>query len=204
MNIVTVLRSGGIYTPEWVQKLARQLPGHDVYCMTDMDVEGVTCIPLATDLPGWWAKLELFRPDTLSEYGHRWLYVDLDSVIVGKITEDMVPDHWFWMLRDFYRKWGGQSAVMAFSADSPETLNAWARFKAEDHMYRFRGDQDYLEWATGDKFHRLQDHAAGVYLSFKADKVATRPEHPCIISMHGDPKPSDPAAGWAHKHWKES
>lgn len=48
---------------------------------------------------GWWAKIELFRPDITDDL----FYLDLDTVIAGDIRpilED--PPTSFTMLRDFY------------------------------------------------------------------------------------------------------
>lgn len=77
------------YAPHWVQRLrnmvARNLGDHCFVCLSNVDVEGVETIPLVNDWPGWWAKLELFRPKLFPE-GSRVLFIDLDVVIVDDLT----------------------------------------------------------------------------------------------------------------------
>ena len=57
---------GRTYSPEWVRKLKRMVErttkGVRFVCLSNVPVEGVETIPLRDNLPGWWAKIELFRP----------------------------------------------------------------------------------------------------------------------------------------------
>lgn len=106
MKIALVLRSGGDYNASDVQWLVNQLPkGYEIICLTDLKrlhVPGVKVIPLINQWQkcrGWWAKIELFRPDITDDL----FYLDLDTVIAGDIRpilED--PPTSFTMLRDFY------------------------------------------------------------------------------------------------------
>ncbi|KMU44917.1 hypothetical protein SEEN2TTA_06911, partial [Salmonella enterica subsp. enterica serovar Newport str. Pond080-2TTA] len=89
MKIALVLRSGGDFSASDVQWLANQLPpGYEIICLTDvknMLIPGVTCIPLIHKwnfCRGWWAKIELFRPDVEDDL----FFLDLDTVITGDIT----------------------------------------------------------------------------------------------------------------------
>lgn len=79
---------GRTYSPLWVQRLrnmvARHLSGHRFVCLSNVEIEGVETIPLQDSLPGWWSKLELFRPG-LFPGSSRVLYIDLDVVIVGEL-----------------------------------------------------------------------------------------------------------------------
>jgi hypothetical protein len=50
-TIACVLRSGGIYTPEWVHRLKRGIERHAsapprFVCLSDVDVPGVEVLPL--------------------------------------------------------------------------------------------------------------------------------------------------------------
>ena len=76
-TIACVLRSGGDYGPEWVEKLACSAGnvmgyrlGLRFVCLTDMEVPHVECIPLAYGWPGWFSKLELFRPGLFAGETH--------------------------------------------------------------------------------------------------------------------------------------
>jgi hypothetical protein len=87
-TVVTVLRSGGEFKPEHVQAMQRQVmrwapPGTMFKCLSDIDIPGVECLPLRHDWPGWWSKLELFRPDLEDDF----LFTDLDNVIVGPMDD---------------------------------------------------------------------------------------------------------------------
>ena len=93
MIVACVLRSGGIYSPEWVRKLrdgvARQFTvPHRFVCLSDVDVSAI-CerIPLVEDWPGWWSKIELFRSGLFDD---TVLYFDLDTVPVGSL-DAMTP-----------------------------------------------------------------------------------------------------------------
>lgn len=75
------------YTAEWVLRLrsmvARKLDiPHRFVCLTNTEVEGVECIPLERDLPGWWSKIELFGHDL-----GRVLYYDLDTILTESQNE---------------------------------------------------------------------------------------------------------------------
>lgn len=88
MKIALVFRSGGDYNASDVQWLVNQLPkGYEIICLTDLKrlhVPGVKVVPLINQWQkcrGWWAKIELFRPDITDDL----FYLDLDTVIAGDI-----------------------------------------------------------------------------------------------------------------------
>ncbi|STJ68116.1 Uncharacterised protein [Escherichia coli] len=106
MKIALVFRSGGDYNASDVQWLVNQLPkGYEIICLTDLKrlhVPGVKVVPLINQWQkcrGWWAKIELFRPDITDDL----FYLDLDTVIAGDIRPILEnPPTSFTMLRDFY------------------------------------------------------------------------------------------------------
>lgn len=90
-TIACVLKSGGIYTPEWVYALKRGIARHAsdyrFVCLTDAaGLPPVWSVSLAYHWPGWWSKLELFRPGVFED-GERVLYLDLDTLVVGDVGE---------------------------------------------------------------------------------------------------------------------
>lgn len=138
LTVACVLRSGGMYNAVWVRKLrdgfARHLKApHTFVCLSDVPVP-CERIPLETDWPGWWAKIELFRPGL---FPGPVLYCDLDHVCCGPL-DALAGDHdpdtvigW----RDTYRRTGvWASNLMWWHADlsflhadfaaSPEALMA--------------------------------------------------------------------------------
>lgn len=74
---VCVLRSGGDFRPEHVQRLAKQVPG--LVCLSDTPVDGVPVIPLVHAWPKWWSKCELMRPDIPGDL----FYLDLDTLVIN-------------------------------------------------------------------------------------------------------------------------
>jgi hypothetical protein len=73
------------------RQVAEHAPGVDFICLSDIPVPGVDCIPLEYDWPGWWSKLEVFRPDLHGDL----LFTDLDNVILGDLTNILtVRDHY--------------------------------------------------------------------------------------------------------------
>ena len=121
-TVLTVLRSGGEFNAGHVQAMQRQVarwaPAGTMFkCLSDIDIPGVECIPLRHDWPGWWAKLELFRPDLgLGNF----LFTDLDNVIVGPIDDLLNRGHGPHLQR------GGWTALMWL----PEWIrgHVWTQF----------------------------------------------------------------------------
>lgn len=106
LTVACVLKSGGHYDAEYVERLRDGVRNNLIIpyrfvCLSDVDVP-CERIELKYDLPGWWSKMELFRPDIPEDI----LYFDLDTVIVGDLTPltDMTVPR---MLR------GGVSSIMA-------------------------------------------------------------------------------------------
>ena len=78
-----------VYTSEWVLRLQamvrKWLPmEHTFVCLTNVEIPGCNVIPLQHHWPGWWSKLELFRPDLFGKED-RVLYLDLDVVVVASL-----------------------------------------------------------------------------------------------------------------------
>ena len=118
ITVACVLRSGGRYAADWVERLqrgvARHLAAkHRFVCLSDV---AVPCerIPLATDWPGWWAKCELFAPGLFTG---RVLYFDLDTLIVGSLDKIASYPHKFTMAHEFYRPHLLCSTAMAWDGD---------------------------------------------------------------------------------------
>jgi hypothetical protein len=89
LSVACVLKSGGIYDHFHVKRLQMHVARHlripyRFVCLTDVKIDEFTeTVPLIHGWPGWWAKIELFRPDALSG---RVLYLDLDVSVVGDLA----------------------------------------------------------------------------------------------------------------------
>ena len=209
-TIACVLRSGGIYTPEWVHRLKRGIERHAsapprFVCLSDVDVPGVEVLPLREGWPGWWSKIELFRPRLLTE---PTLYLDLDVVIVGDIAPLLSACDRFTMMHERGKPDYFNSSAMAWEGDMGHVFEAFRRDPA-GHMERFRrhpriGDQAFIsdllvrEGRAPRTFRRVLGYDAIV--SYKRDRCESGPPpRACIVNFHGRPKPCDLTTGWMAK-----
>ena len=197
--LVACVKVGTVYGPEYVNRLAAMVARNTTreyrfVCLTD-DPGGLTCeaLPIGTDIPGWWAKLVLFKDRVFSE---RVIYLDLDTVICGNI--DFLFDYsgQLAMLRSFLPPSRYGSAVMSFL---PGLGYLWSDF-TRDVMDRLYGDQDWIaERAT--TVDCWQDLAPGAIGSYKVDELTEGPKDFAICCFHGEPKPHDVVDGWVGDVW---
>ena len=204
LTVACVLRSGGIYTPEWPQRLQRQVEAnlsqdHNFVCLSDMEVEGVETIGLRHDWPGWWSKIELFEPGL---FGGPVLYLDLDCVVVGRL-DDLFDYDGFTMCSDFLRPQYKNSSVMAwhkpmhrlYDAFRPNPAGWMQKYDRQRPQGRI-GDQAFIEDHAGD----IDVFLAGKVVSYKKDCKASKPKHASVVAFHGRPKP-DAVGGWVAEIW---
>lgn len=181
MTPYCVLRSGGDFLPEHVQRLASQVPG--LVCLSDVPVSGVPCIPLESDWPGWWAKMEAFSPRIKGDV----LLIDLDTTVI-RIPE--MPSETT-VLKNFYRPWLIGSGFMLLKEEDRERVwNNWV-IDPEDHMRRCQtnevwGDQGYLLpfFGTARKWGRN-------VVSYKLHCRYGIPKRADVVCFHGKPRPWD-------------
>jgi hypothetical protein len=212
-TIACVLRSGGRYTAEWVHRLKRGIERHAsephrFVCLSDIEVPGVEVIPLREGWPGWWSKIELFRPELLT--GPR-LYLDLDVVVVGDVAPLLSACSSFTMVHERGKSDYFNSSAMAWNGDMGWVFEAF-RADAARHTERFRrhpriGDQAFIsdllvgEGRAPRTFRQLLGYDAIV--SYKRDRCANGPPpRACVVNFHGRPKPRDLHAGWVTEAWK--
>lgn len=189
-----VLRSGGIYTPAHVEALAKQverwLPGAEMSCLSDLPTEHIHNLPLKNKWPGWWSKMELFRPDIRGDI----LYLDLDTLIVGSMRDIAGIDR-LMLLRDFYRDGvrrteGLQSSIMYLP--EPYRRNVWDFFAADPKCAMQRhvrgGDQQFLEEVWMKTAGRWQDVLPGQIVSLKVHCKEGIPPTARVVCAHGRPK----------------
>ena len=193
MMALCVLRAGGQYGPEHVHRLASQVPGLGLWCLADQTVPGVPTLRLQQDWPGWWAKLELFRPDLL--FGD-YLYLDLDTEISGDLErllrigrasdrsllwdDPLQPEH-------------ANSSVMWLR--HADRAAVWAAFHRDPAgaMAQYRhwpdrwGDQGFIA------AHLPQPGRwpAGLIRSWRVECQQGIPAGTVVVAFHGQPKPWD-------------
>lgn len=175
-----VLRSGGDFLPDHVQRLARMVPG--LVALSDVPVPGVPTIPLQHSWPGWWAKIEICRPDIAGDV----FYVDLDTTILRMPN---MPDS-DTCLTDF-----GDPAVIGSGMLylTERTRRAmWEEFIANPDLRMLI----HQKWPAGDQGFMLPflrnakrwQHLCRVY-SWKIHCKRGVPADADVVCFHGKPRP---------------
>lgn len=150
-------------------------------------------------LTGWWHKLSLFKPGVF-EPGERVLFLDLDTLITGRL--DPIADYAgeFAILRDVYRPTGLQSSVMAWSV-SPRSHAIWEMWLEAGSPQTPGGDQTWIEQAIGP--HDIwQDILPDAFVSYKVTS-GEPPAKASVVIFHGHPRPHEVREGWVPMVWKE-
>lgn len=219
LNIITVFKSGGDYSREYVINLRRGVAQHltlehRFICLTDTVKEAVfdedTQIqwePLRHDWPGWWSKVEMFRPD-LERYG-RFLYLDLSCVVVGELDDIASYDGPACTTSDWY--YGGPSpSILSFA---PKEMRAvWDLFNSgpehwmkqgDKHIAPDFGDQILVNKVYGkDGLKRWQNELPGQIVSFKVHCKVGIPNGARLVKFHGQPRIHDCEEPWVNAAWK--
>lgn len=208
-TLVTVLRSGGRYDVSWVERLAdgaaRFAPGFGrIVCLTDVEtpMAGVETVALRHDWPGWWSKMEAFRPGLFQGLV---CLCDLDTVLAGDAsalaTPGVVPSGVVaagpTAMEDHFHKGRLSSALLRWHGD--ELAFVYETFAEDPERWMMpgscgpvpnavHGDQvviDHLLRRRGLAPAFLQDVHPGLIDFYGADKTAFGP----IVVFIGDAKP---------------
>ena len=185
--IVCVLRASKEFTSEDVAKLhtrcRKWAPDTPFVALSDVPVE-CDRIPLKTNWPGWWAKLELF--DNFQSA----LYLDLDTVVQEEFSVILEYEHTFTMLSDFYRPDFPASGVMAWNGDYSYLTDRFRKAPKAvmQHYSAFPkwGDQAFIADSLKNKPERFQALFPDVTGSYKLKQYRSP-----ILCFHGKPKPKD-------------
>lgn len=222
-TVACVLRSSPDFTPEYVVRLWDAVRKHwtgnlRFLCLTDTPIgeSGIDEIQLKHDWPGYWSKLEVFRPDITGDL----LYFDLDTLVVGSLSDIQAVSH-HTMLRSFRWKHRLASGLMYLPEDvRPVIWDEWNKAPGrwmKEHRWgkangRLPGDQGFMQevwerfgWGPGKcptpewsrrGIGRWQATVPGQVLSYKYHLR----KHPFgypdarVICFHGSPRPHE--LGW--------
>jgi hypothetical protein len=192
--IACVLKSGGAYRPEHVYRVREQVAcvtSEPFVCLTDMAIPTVETRLLLHGWPGWWSKLELFRPGVVPASA-RVLYLDLDTTIVGSLDDLLARPEAFLALRDFTKQ-GLGSGVMQWTAGDHDDLYEAFADEAETVMARCGrfGDQRFIDQCRHDRVTYWQDVVPGQIVSYKLQCQHGIPPEATVVVHHGHPKPWD-------------
>ena len=145
ITIACVCRTGRNFSRENVTRLWKMVQknlkvDHEFVCLTNeasWDNPNWRVIPLLHNLPGWWSKLELFRPGL---FDGAVLYLDLDTLILKDISvlAGVVHQRPFTMLRGFNKGMLAigdvpASGIMGFHTDL-DTLSSWPEMIYNEFM----------------------------------------------------------------------
>lgn len=222
--VYCVLRSGGDFSIEHVWRLKRQLTTHtpgyrsavspdeggtwSFNALTDVQNDRVGAQPLVHSWPGWWAKLELFRPDI--EPGRTLLFMDLDTTIVGDVSPLWADTSRSNVTRDFFRgRYPGrkhvvQTTLMLLTAEDRAAVWAeWQDRGPESVMPRYRSDQEFIEPILAMRdVDRFQDTHLGMVVGYKSEirrpGLSEPPDGARVVCFHGNPRPWETDHDWAN------
>lgn len=151
-------------------------------------------------LTGWWNKLSLFKEGVFNK-GERVLYLDLDTLVTGRL--DAIADYSgdFAILRDFYRPNGLQSSVMAWRV-SDKIADIWMYWVRAQMPRIVGGDQAWIEHAYTGKPDIWQNILPDAFISYKVSS-GVAPDKAAVVVFHGNPRPHEVLTGWVPAVWKE-
>lgn len=197
LTVACYYKPGGGFTAEYVYRLREGVAKHcraphKFVVLTDEKFEDFETVRLPRQLPGWWGKTSLFQTGL---FAGQVAYFDLDTMIVGDITDIVSQPQDFAMLRDFYGKPRVNSGVMVWNADKDwsaiyETFSLGLIPAYSESMEKW-GDQAWIYDCLLDEPTRLQDDFPGRIVSYKVDvqKQGRVPKEASIVAFHGKPRP---------------
>ena len=194
VTVACVYKPGNGFTDEYVYRLregvAKNLHAeHRFVVLTNQKFDDFETVKLTRNVPGWWNKLALFQPGLFSG---PVFYFDLDTMIVGDITDIVTKPQEFAMLRDFYKKHRPASGLMAWNADL-DWSHLYKLTQADICRLVIEGDQALIAERMLDPPALLQDEFPGRIVSYKVERkrAGTIPTTASIVCFHGKPRPAD-------------
>jgi len=211
LTFLCALNVGNGFTAEWVRKLrdgvARHMSlPHRFACLTDAEVP-CERIPTKHKWPGWWIKVELFRPGVIDG---PTVFLDLDTVIVGPLDVLATLNSSIAMIdlrRSGWRQLGAMYlerppvAMYEYFARDPEGLMAYY----EKHQRgQYVGDQALFKDAVGHE--GIPDLCAllpGFFVSYKLHcrGKGNPPAGASVVCFHGKPRPNQVSDKWMAAAW---
>ena len=203
--VLSNVRGVKSYDLKYIQKLHEGIIKHtpNTYnikfsCLSDQ--ENCTT-PLKYNWPGWWSKMELFRPDITEDI----LYMDLDTVIYDNLVDilDICTTNPFpIMSNNFIKKLqlkgGLQSSVMWLPAKYRGII--WAKWiRNPDKImekYNVYGDQKFITDIYSPIVLKFDELKPGCVVSYKKHCKGSVPDGAKIICYHGNPRPHQ--TNWAY------
>lgn len=201
VNVYTVFVKSQVYTTEWVYRIKNSLEKNSTVpfnfiCMTNEDLPGIETIPLNRP-QGWWAKMELCRPDIKG----RVHYLDLDTVITGNI-DFFLREEESLLFKDWL--WEDQKESTMFILNEPEREIVWDFWSKDprSHMFNFFGDGRVYNFCIGKSLKTLQEKHPGKIFAWKKTDMKSLQNGCKILCFTGKPKQTDfNDDHWIKKYW---
>jgi hypothetical protein len=175
---------------------------HDFVCLTDQTIPEVNTIPLIGNTPGWWAKVELFRPEL---FNGPVFYCDLDTIICGELDSvfSLFKNEKFLMIRQ-------ASSFMYWNGDYS---HLWEKYKKEtvniQKMYRKKpkiGDQAFIyDNVDANDFFNLPGFDKEWIFDFNSAKTPTEKSKILLVwgMKHKFHEPGFKDHPWVKKYWTD-
>jgi hypothetical protein len=201
-KVVCVLRSGGDYDWEYVERLHHGVTEHtsqplEFICLTDLEDTPESLSPdiriysLLHGWPGWWSLMEWYNIPGPA------IAVGLDTVFVGDVSPlfDHLSEHPKAVIgmSDVYEPGKLQTSLMAWGGDVRWIYEKFLKDGPEKIRAEHRGDQEWLR-SIGLAVTFIQGILPGFVVSYKADlgrgKVPP-PDSAAVVVFHGRPRPHE-------------
>lgn len=206
IQFICVLKSGGAYDEEDVFQLKMGIDanyrGARFACLSDIDLD-CERIALTENLPGWWSKLEMYKPREWGEGIERIVYFDLDTIIKGPIEffNELLSEDRLYALEDWYHPdKTANSSIVSFRPGQCDHI--WEKFSEDPRKYIQIGQRSGM-WNWGDQGFLTHHFESNIYLlqprfpdrivSYKTSTKAMR-EKASVVCFHGNPRPRQ--RGW--------
>ncbi len=206
LTVACVLKSGGEFLPTHVEALAAGVKRHlkqpyRFTCLTDIPslvelLPGVRTETLIHEWPGWFSKLELFRPRLFED---PILYLDLDTIVVGSL-DAIARGHYFTVLENFWARDRIGSGMMAWSVEAmPKLARIYEKFCRAPERYMAEyvvapekwGDQAFIHHHTPVEPARWQTKYPGKVVSFRRHVLKQQrvPPRAAVVCFAGKVRP---------------
>lgn len=196
LTVACVLKTGGIYTPRHVARLRDQVAAnmtqpYRFVCLSDIDVP-CERIPLTQEWPGWWSKIELFKP---GRFTGRVLYLDLDVTVVGSLDElaDYPAD--FVAIKDYVDPTFNSSVMAWVAGGADDIFLKFTPIQQQHQMGRHSGDQAWIYAFAPRKPNAAHYFPRNWCPSYKLRCRYSVPHGAKVVVFHGKPKPWDLPGG---------
>ena len=197
-TILLVLRSGGDFSFDDVQLIARHINGKwksyvrpRIICLWDKAKEeykigDIEILPLRSDLPGTWSRIQIYSPE-MEKY-RPCLYIDLDTAVINSLEKliDSIPDETkFITLEDLWQKKRMATGIAWIPAQSEKISKIYSSFRGSTGS---RLDRYLREVVQPDLFFQDITNGIGDFKPNRRTLMRDLPSGIDVVCFHGKPR----------------